>query len=128
MQRSLFARVLYETGYLEGRNVAIELRSTEQYGELPALATELVRLRVAVIAALGGFAASAAKKATTAIPIVFSIGGDPVELGLVASLNQDCCRLYFATICASRRPCDVWREPDGLLPTGGRLCRAHPQR
>ena len=79
---------LYETGYLEGRNVAIELRSTEQYGELPALATELVRLRVAVIAALGGLAAPAAKKATTTIPIVFSIGGDPVELGLVASFNH----------------------------------------
>ena len=83
-----FRKGLYETGYLEGRNVAIELRSTEQYGELPALATELVRLRVAVIAALGGLAAPAAKKATTTIPIVFSIGGDPVELGLVASFNH----------------------------------------
>jgi ABC-type uncharacterized transport system substrate-binding protein len=83
-----FRKGLYETGYLEGRNVAIELRSTEQYGELPALATELVRLRVAVIAALGGLAAPAAKNATTTIPIVFSIGGDPVEWGLVASLNH----------------------------------------
>jgi putative ABC transport system substrate-binding protein len=83
-----FRKGLYETGYLEGRNVAIELRSTEQYGELPALATELVRRQVAVIAALGGLAAPAAKAATTSIPIVFSIGGDPIELGLVSSLNH----------------------------------------
>jgi putative ABC transport system substrate-binding protein len=83
-----FRKGLHEMGYLEGRNVAIEMRSTEQYGELPALAKELVRQRVAAIAALGGLAAPAAKGATTTISIVFSIGGDPVELGLVASLNH----------------------------------------
>ncbi|HEY7246165.1 MAG TPA: ABC transporter substrate-binding protein [Xanthobacteraceae bacterium] len=85
---SSFQKGLYQTGYLEGRNVAIELRSTQQYGELPALAAELVRRQVAVIAALGGLAAPAATAATTSIPIVFSIGGDPVELGLVSSLNH----------------------------------------
>jgi putative ABC transport system substrate-binding protein len=83
-----FRKGLYETDYLEGRNVTMELRSTEQYGELPGLAAELVRRHVTVIAALGGLAAPAAKRATATIPIVFSIGGDPVELGLVSSLNR----------------------------------------
>ena len=79
---------LAETGHVDGRNVAIELHASEQYGEFPAIAAELVRRRVAVIAAIGGLAAPAAKAATTTIPIVFSIGGDPVELGLVTSLNR----------------------------------------
>jgi putative ABC transport system substrate-binding protein len=83
-----FRKGLGEEGQIEGRNVAIELRSTEQYGEVPSLATELVRRRVAVIAALGGPAAIAAKAATATIPIVFSVGGDPVELGLVPNINR----------------------------------------
>jgi ABC-type uncharacterized transport system substrate-binding protein len=83
-----FRKGLGEEGQIEGRNVAIELRSTEQYGEVPSVAAELVQRRVAVIAALGGPAAAAAKAATATIPIVFSVGGDPVELGLVPNINR----------------------------------------
>ncbi len=85
-----FRQGLGETGYVEGRNVAIEYRWAEGHNErLPTLATELVRQQVSILVVLGGTASVlAAKAATTTVPVVFRIAVDPVEAGIVASMNR----------------------------------------
>jgi putative tryptophan/tyrosine transport system substrate-binding protein len=117
-----FQRGLKESGYVDGENVVIVNRSANgQYDRLPTLAAELVRQPVGVICATSELSASAAKAATTTIPIVFLVGADPVNLGLVASIARpegNVTGVNFVSGETAKKQLELLRE---LLPDAVRL-------
>jgi putative ABC transport system substrate-binding protein len=117
-----FRQALTEAGFVEGQNVAIEYRWAEgQYDHLPALAAELVRLHVALVVAGDGPSALAAKAATTTIPIVFNTGIDPIQVGLVTSLNRPGGNLTGVNMIAGPLPAKQLGLLHDLIPAAGAI-------
>src|SRR6516162_1319221 len=118
-----FHQGLRQLGYIEGENVVVDYRwELGEYERLPAFAAELVKRRVSVLVATGGEpAALAAKSATSTIPIVFAIGGDPIKLGLVATYNRPGGNATGANILAAEMDGKRLELLHELMPNAARV-------